>query len=328
MPTLKSIQLLPFLCLILSFVQTCPAIAKTNGQIVLGFSQIGAESAWRIANTRSVRQAAAQANVFLSFSDAQQKQSNQIKAIKTFIMQKVDVIALAPVVTTGWHSVLVKAKKAKIPVIILDRQIDEDDTSLYATMIGSDFREEGHRAARCLIEEVKKRGLKDDVNIVELRGTEGSAPAIERSLGFAETIKDQPGFRIIRSEDADFKEARAKEIMERILKGERSQGRQIHALFSHNDNMALGAIPSIKAAGLSPGKDIIIVSFDAINDALIAMKQGKINCIVESSPLLGPQLLAAVKDLVNGKPIQRKIAVRESLLTSSCLKQNLSQREY
>lgn len=314
--------------LLLPFLWTSIGIAKTNGKIVLGFSQIGAEGAWRIANTKSVKQAAAQAGIFLSFSDAQQKQANQIKAIKTFIMQKVDVIAISPVVKTGWHSVLAEAKRANIPVILLDRQIEEKHTNLYATLIGSDFREEGLRAGRCLINEVKKRGLKDEVNIVELKGTVGSAPAIERSLGFAEAIRDQPNFKIIRSEVGDFKESRSKEIMEAILRTERAHGRTIHALYAHNDVMALGAIPSIEAAGLLPGKDVAVASVDAINAAVLAMKQGKINCIVECSPLLGPQLMKAVKDLVEGKPLPRRIATQEAVFTSNISKQELPQREY
>jgi simple sugar transport system substrate-binding protein len=310
--------------------------AKTNGKVVLGFSQIGAESAWRIANTKSVKHAAAQSGVFLDFSDAQQKQANQIRALKTFIMQKVDVIAFAPVIETGWRSVLLQARKAKIPVILLDRNIDAKDADLYTTLIGSDFREEGRRAAQCLVEEMKRRGLvndstsntKDEINIVELRGTEGSAPAIERSAGFHEALRDYPQFKIIRSEVADFKEAQGKEVMEIILRRERALKRRISAVYSHNDNMALGAISSIEAAGLKPGKDITIASIDAINDAMIAMKEGKINCIIEYSPLLGPQLIAAVKELVESRPLPHKITIQGKIFTSITPKHELPQREY
>lgn len=320
-------------CLALPLLLTAhPSNAKTNGKIILGFSQVGAESAWRVANTKSVKQAAAQAGVFLNFADAQQKQANQIKAIKTFIMQKVDVIAIVPVVETGWHSVLVQAKKAKIPVIIVDRLIDEKDSSLYSTSIGSDFRDEGRQAGRCLVEEMKRRGLTNDsktqINIVELRGTEGSAPAIERSLGFAEVLKEHPGFKIIRSEDGGFMEAKGKEVMEAVLKKERAQGRQILALYTHNDDMALGALSSMESAGLRPGKDIVVVSIDAVNEAMTAMKQGKINCIVECSPLLGPQLMTAVKDLVEGRSVPHKIATQETAFTSNTLKQDFPPREY
>lgn len=317
-----------------------PSSAKTNGKVVLGFSQIGAESAWRVANTKSVKYAASQSGVFLNFSDAQQKQANQIRALKTFIMQKVDVIAFAPVIETGWRPVLLQARKAKIPVVLLDRDIDAKDADLYTTLIGADLREGGRRAGQCLVEEMKRRGLitdsvtgsanesKDEINIVELRGTEGSAPAIERSEGFHEALKSHPQFKIIRSEDADFKEAQAKEIMEIILRRERALGRRIDAVYSHNDNMALGAISSIEAAGLIPGKDIAIASIDAINDAMIAMKQGKINCIIEYTPLLGPQLLAAVKELVENKPLPHKITIQGKTFTSTTPKHELSQREY
>jgi simple sugar transport system substrate-binding protein len=325
---LKTIKTLSMLFLVLLFLWANTGLARTNGKIVVGFSQIGAESSWRVANTKSIKQAADQAGIYLTFQDAQQKQSNQIKAIKTFIMQKVDVIALAPIVKTGWHSVLLQAKRARIPVILLDRQIDERDANLYATMIGSDFREEGLRAGRCLVNEIKKRGLKNGINIVELKGTTGSAPAIERSLGFAEAIREQRHFRIVRSAVGDFKEARGKEVMEAIVRSERAQGRTIHALYAHNDNMALGAIPSLEAAGLIPGKNVVIASVDAINDAIVAMEQDKINCIVECSPLLGPQLMAAVRDLVGGRHLPRKITIQEAVFSSSNVKQELPQREY
>jgi simple sugar transport system substrate-binding protein len=302
--------------------------ARTNGKIVLGFSQIGAESTWRIANTESVKKAAAEAGVFLNFSDAQQKQANQIRAIKTFIMQKVDVIAIAPVVETGWHSVLVQAKQAKIPVILFDRQIDEKDSSLYTTLIGPDFREEGRRAARCLIEEASRLHPGKEINIIELRGTDGSTPAIGRTQGISEVLKNHPGFKIIRSVEGNFMEARGKEIMEAVLKEERSRGRPIHALFAHNDDMALGAIPSIKAMGLSPGKDIVIVSVDATNDAVNALKRGEINCTVECSPLLGPQLMTAVKELAEGKQLPRKITTQETVFSLKLSSQELPEREY
>jgi len=304
------------------------AHAKDAKKIVLGFSQIGAESAWRVANTKSVKEAAAEAGITLVFSDAQQNQANQIKAIKTFIMQKVDVIAFSPIVTTGWHDVLMKAKEAKIPVIVLDRQIAEKDRELYTAAIGPDFKLEGKRAAQCLMDVVTQKKLKAPIHVVEIRGTEGSAPATERKAGFSEVLQAHPGYKIIRSENGDFKENLGREVMEGILKDLTTKGAQIQAVFAHNDNMALGAISAIEAAGMKPGKDILIVSVDAIKDAFLAMKLGKLNCTVECSPLTGPQLMKAVQDLVAGKKIPHSIVVEEGVFPQSTADQELPKRKY
>ena len=250
-------------------------------KITLGFAQVGAESEWRTANTVSIKEAAKEAGIELKFSDAQQKQENQIKAIRSYIAQKVDVIAFAPVVTTGWDTVLKEAKSAKIPVILTDRNIDTKDPSLYVTMIGSDFAEEGQKAAQWLLDNYKKPG---DVNIVELQGTVGSAPAIDRKKGFEEVIKKDPRFKITRSQTGDFTRAKGKEVMEAFLKTDKN----IQVLYAHNDDMAIGAIQAIEAAGMKPGSDIIIVSIDAVKGAFEAMMAGKLNVSVECNPQLGP----------------------------------------
>jgi ABC-type sugar transport system substrate-binding protein len=232
------------------------------------------------------------------------------------------------VVESGWHDILVQAKKAKIPVILVDRKINEKDKSLYASYIGSDFQEEGRRSAICLLDVLDRQKLHGQVNIVELRGTEGSAPAIDRKRGFAEVLASHPNYKIIRSENGDFKEALGKEWMEKILKQEKAKGVTIQALFAHNDNMALGAISAIEAAGLKPGKDIPIVSVDAIKNAFIAMKAGKLNCSVECSPLLGPQLMAVVKDLVGGKKLPPLIITHETVFPAENAERELPNRTY
>src|SRR6185503_17665231 len=231
---------------------------KKDDRIVLGFSQIGAESEWRTANTVSIKNAAASMGIDLRFADAQQKQENQIKALRSFIAQKVDVIAFSPVVETGWDTVLQEAKAAKIPVILTDRAVSADP-SLYAGFIGSDFVEEGRKAARWMLE--KYQAAPGDVNIVELQGTVGSAPAIDRKKGFEEIIAANPRFKIIRSQSGEFTRAKGKEVMEAFLKAET---RKIDVLFAHNDDMAIGAIQAIEEAGLKPGRDILIVSIDAV----------------------------------------------------------------
>jgi simple sugar transport system substrate-binding protein len=295
---------------------------EPDQRIVLGFSQIGSESAWRQANTESIKSAAATSNIKLLFSDAQQKQENQIAAIRSFIEQKVDVIAFAPVIATGWDQVLAEAKAAGIPVILTDRAVSADP-SLYVGFLGSDFVEEGRKAARWLITEFKDSP--SAVNIVQLEGTDGSAPATDREKGFAEVIAQQPAFRIIRSEIGDFSREGGKAAMETILRSER---RPIHALYAHNDDMALGAIQALEQAGLEPGKNIRIVSVDAVRAALEAIIAGKLNATVECNPLMGPQLMTSVTEVVAGRPIAKRIIVDDALFTPETARQFIQTRKY
>jgi ABC-type sugar transport system substrate-binding protein len=299
-----------------------PMLARAQGKIVLGFSQIGAESEWRTANTESIKSAAKEHGIELKFSDAQQKQENQIKAIRSFIAQKVDVIAFSPVVESGWGTVLREAKAAKIPVILSDRAVNEKDDSLWVSFMGSDFVEEGRKAGRWLLENYKGQG---DVNIVELQGTVGSAPAIDRKKGFEEIIKAQPRFKIIRSQTGDFTRAKGKEVMEAFLKAE---GKKINVLYAHNDDMAIGAIQAIEEAGLKPAKDVTIISIDAVKGAFEAMMAGKLNVSVECSPLLGPQLMQAVKDLKAGKTLPRRIVTEEGIFPMEVAAKEFPKRKY
>lgn len=296
--------------------------AFAQGKITLGFAQVGAESEWRTANTESIKSSAKDAGIELKFSDAQQKQENQIKAIRSFIAQKVDVIAFSPVVQSGWGTVLREAKAAKIPVILSDRAVDEKDTSLWVSFMGSDFVEEGRRAGKWLLENYKGQG---DVNIVELQGTVGSAPAIDRKKGFEEIIKAQPRYKIIRSQTGDFTRAKGKEVMEAFLKAE---GKKINVLYAHNDDMAIGAIQAIEEAGMKPAKDITIISIDAVKGAFEAMIAGKLNVSVECSPLLGPQLMQAVKDLKAGKTLPKRIVTEEGVFPMEVAAKEFPNRKY
>jgi galactofuranose transport system substrate-binding protein len=297
--------------------------AFAQGKIVLGFSQVGAESEWRTANTESIKASAKEAGIELKFSDAQQKQENQIKAIRAFIAQKVDVIAFSPVVESGWGTVLQEAKAAKIPVILSDRAVNEKDDSLWVSFMGSDFVEEGRKAGRWLVE--KTKGSTTPVNIVELQGTVGSAPAIDRKKGFEEIIKADPKFKIIRSQTGDFTRAKGKEVMEAFLKAE---GKKINVLYAHNDDMAIGAIQAIEEAGFKPAKDIIIISVDAVKGAFEAMIAGKLNVSVECSPLLGPQLMSAAKDVVAGKSVPKRIVTIESIFPMEVAAKEFPSRKY
>jgi len=311
------------LVIVIGFAFIISGCAKKSGEkkIVVGFSQIGAESAWRVANTESIiSEAKKHPDIELKFSDAQQKQENQIKAIRSFIAQKVDVIGFSPVVETGWEPVLREAKAAGIPVILTDRAVDTKDDTLWVTFMGSDFVEEGRRAGRWLAEKMHRKA-----NIVELQGTVGSAPANDRYKGFREAIAPYPNMKIIKSQTGDFTRSKGKEVMEAFLK---SEGKNIDALFAHNDDMAIGAIQAIEEYGLKPGQDIIIVSIDAVRGAFEAMIAGKLNCTVECSPLLGPQFFNAVEDLMAGKILSKRIVTEEGVFPQEIAEKVLPTRKY
>ena len=293
-----------------------------EGSIVLGFSQVGAESGWRTANTQSIQSAAEAAGIELKFSDAQQKQENQIRAIRSFIQQQVDVIAFSPVVESGWDTVLQEAKDAEIPVVLADRAVDSPDESLYVTFIGSDFVEEGRKAGQWVVEEFADTD--DTVNIVELQGTTGSAPAIDRKEGFEEIIGAEDKFEVIASQTGDFTRAKGKEVMQAFLQAHDD----IDLLYAHNDDMALGAIQAIEEAGLEPGTDIKIVSVDGVRDAIAALAEGKINYVVECNPLFGDQLMDIVQDVAAGNELPKRIAVEESAFTQEEAVEILPERQY
>ncbi|MCZ7436928.1 ABC transporter substrate-binding protein [Micromonospora sp. WMMC241] len=293
-----------------------------NDKLVLGFSQVGAESGWRTANTTSIKEAAGEAGVELKFDDAQQKQENQIKAIRNFIQQKVDVIAFSPVVESGWDTVLKEAKDAKIPVILTDRAVDSADKSLYKTFLGSDFKKEGRLAGEWLVEQ--KKAATGPVNIVELQGTTGSAPANDRKAGFGEAIAANPNLKIIASQSGDFTRAGGKQVMEQFLKA----NPKIDVLFAHNDDMGLGALEAITAAGKVPGKDITIITVDAVKDGMQALADGKFNFIAECSPLLGPQLMDLAKKVKAGEEVPARIETEETTFTQETAKEALPNRKY
>ena len=292
---------------------------KTYKDLIVGYAQLGAESEWRSANTASVKEAAEELGVELKFSDAQQKQENQIKAIRSLIAQKVDVIGVPPLVETGWEAVFEEARDAGIPIILVDRRADVPE-DLYVTLLGSDFLEEGRNAGR-----IMAKLTNGQANIVELMGTIGSAPANDRYKGFREILQDYPDMRIIDSQGGDFTVAKGKEVMEIFLK---IHGKNITALYAHNDDMALGAIQAIEAYGLKPGVDIKIVSIDAARGAFEAMIAGKLNATVECNPLLGPQFLELALKVVNGEPVPKWVPSKESIFFPDNAKDILPTRKY
>jgi ABC-type sugar transport system substrate-binding protein len=290
---------------------------KTYADMVLCFPQLGAESDWRTANTASMKETAAKLGIKqLVFSDAQQKQENQISAIRSCIQQGVSVIALPPVVETGWDAVLQEAKDANIPVIVVDRSVSADP-SMYAAHIGSDMEIEGKRSAA----EFNKL-LPNGGNILELSGTTGSGAAVGRAKGFREALN--PNIKILDSQTGNFTRAEGKPVMEAFLK---KYAGQIQGVFFHNDDMAIGAVEAIKAAGLKPG-DLKMVSIDGTRGGFQLMIDGWLQADVECNPLLGPQTIDLALKLMNGEPIVKEVLTDESVYYPDKAAELLPTRKY
>ncbi|MBK9602761.1 MAG: ABC transporter substrate-binding protein [Anaerolineales bacterium] len=294
-------------------------LEKKYEDLIVGYAQLGAESEWRAANTISIKETAEQLGVELRFLDAQQKQDNQIEAVRKLIIQKVDIIGISPIVETGWEEVFQEAKNAGIPIILVDRRADVPE-DFYVSYLGSDFLEEGRKAARIMADLVNEKA-----SIVELVGTIGSAPANDRYLGFREILKEYPQMHIIDSESGDFTRARGREVMAAFLK---KYGNEITAVYAHNDDMALGAIDAIEEYGLNPGQDIKIVSIDAARGAFEAMIAGKLNATVECNPLLGPQFFELALKVVNGQPIPKWVPSIEGIFFPEDASEILPTRKY
>lgn len=296
---------------------SAPPTAK---RLVVGFAQTGAESAWRTANTNSMKTEAEKRGIELKFADGQGKQENQIRALRSFVTQGVDAIVLAPIVETGWEPVLREAKRANIPVVIMDRKVQTDDASLYACFIGSDFYKEGAMAAEWLVKNAKGK-----TRIVELQGTPGSAAANERRKAFADALAKAPDFKLIDSQSGDFRRSGGKEVMEAFLK---KHGKTIEIVYAHNDDMALGAVQAIEEAGLKPGTDIIIVSIDAIREGVQAVVDGKINVVVECNPLFGPKIYDIIAKIKAGQPVERSTYNVDELFDATNAAASIGARQY
>lgn len=280
---------------------TANAQERDGAGLTVGFTQVGSESNWRVAFTEAIKHDAEQRGINLIFSDAENSQEKQISALQSFVEMGVDAIILAPVIETGWNQVLQEIQAAGIPVVIVDRNVTADE-SLYLTRVSSNFVHEGRLAAAWLAQ-----ATNGNCNIVELQGTVGSSATRDRQIGFNDVIALFPKMRIIVSQTGDFRRSLGKEVMKNILNTERPS--QICALWSHNDDMAIGAIEAIKEAGLDPGDDILIVSVDAIPDIFVAMANGDANATVELSPYMGGPALDAIIDYFQGKPIPKWIPV-------------------
>jgi len=294
--------------------------------ITVGYAQVGAESDWRAANTESFKSTFVEEKGYkLIFSDAQQKQQNQIKAIRNFILQEVDYIVVAPVVETGWETVLGEAKSAGIPVILSDRMMDLSDDSLYTAWVGANFLKEGQDGVNWLNHYLKKVGRdSEEINCVLLQGTIGSSAQIGRTKGITEGIDANPYLNLLAKEPADYSQTKGQEVMESFLKAYE----KIDVVFAENDNMAFGVIDAIKAVGKEPGRDIIIVSFDAVNEAFHRMIAGEINVSVECNPLHGPRVAEIIRNLEAGNSVEKIQFVREDIFDQFNAEEMLPSRKY
>ncbi|GLR09408.1 sugar ABC transporter substrate-binding protein [Mixta theicola] len=282
--------------LISAMVSSALAAPVLAADMTVGFSQVGSESGWRAAETSVAKSEAAKRGITLKIADGQQKQENQIKAVRSFIAQGVDAIFIAPVVQTGWEPVLEEAKDVGIPVFLLDRAIVVKDKSLYMSVVTADNVLEGRLIGDWLVKQMNGKPC----NVVELQGTVGASVAIDRKKGFTEAIASTPNIKIIRSQSGDFTRSKGKEVMESFIKAE-NNGKNICMVYAHNDDMAIGAIQAIKEAGLKPGKDILTGSIDGVPDIYKAMLAGEANANVELTPnMAGPAFDALEKFKQNG----------------------------
>lgn len=294
---------------------TLPEQSSKTNQLILGFSQIGAESSWRTANTASIYKAAQNHDIQLLYDDAQQKQSNQLKAIRSFIVYQVDVIAFVPIVETGWDNVLIDAKEAGIPVIIIDRKIQTSRPDLIAGYIGENAFDEGVKAASYIIEKFKN--INGPINVVEITGTENSSVAEERHAGFKTEIEKDQKFNIVYTECGDFLRSRGKEITDKIIdenNGFNINGKKIHVIVSHNDSMTLGVLESFREKEIN-SEELCIVSFDGEKEAVWYLKNGEIDCIIQCNPDSGEMLMDAVIKVAAGEPIDSVSYIQEEVLS-------------
>ena len=310
----KNLTIIVIMVLLLGVAASCdkpPEPVDTQDRTVLGFAQLGDESEWRSSNTSDIKRAAEDAGVQLMFENAQQKQDNQIKALRSFILNRVDVIAFSPIVEEGWDNVLMEAKAANIPVILADRYIKTAENDLYCAFIGSDFKWEGKQAGLWLL--TKFYGEADTVRIAEISGTENSSPTIGRYDGFREAIEGDEKFKIVTSVNGDFLRSKGRECMENILK----ETPDIDVLYAHNDDMAMGAIEVMEEQVISPGKDIVVISVDAQKSGVEALKAGKINCLVECSPYVGDELMSLVLKVTKGGHFPKNTYTKERVFTET-----------
>lgn len=306
-----------------------PAKDDKNKQTYVGFVQVGAESDWRMANTKSMQTTFTEANGYkFEMVDCQQKTDKQITAIRDFIQKGVDYIVLAPNTEAGWDTVLGEAKEAGIQVIIVDRMIKTSDDSLYTAWVGSNFKKEGEDAVVALETALKEKAVAADkpINIVTLQGTMGSSAQIGRTEGFADKMKAHSNWKMLDKQSGDFTQEKGQEVMESFLKSYKD----INVVIAENDNMAFGAVKAIKAAGKTcgPKGDITVISFDAVKAAFTAMIAGDLDADVECNPLHGPRVEGIIKSIKEGKKVDKISYVEEFTFFAKDAASKIDKRQY
>lgn len=296
--------------------------------LTVGFSQLGAESLWRRANTASIQAALTRENGFyLHYSNARQQQSNQIKAIRSFISQQVDYIVFTPVKEEGWKTVLREAREAEIPVIILDRMADFADEADYTTFIGEDMYEEGEKAARWLSEYLARKGRsEEEINIVVLQGTKGSTSQLGRTIGFDRLAEHYKNWHILAQVDADFTKAKGKEVMQEFLK----RYPELNVVICQNDDMMFGALEAMQEAGIRTGEDgdVILISFDGTKQALQLLQSGELNVDIECNPESGALVAEVLKKLSRGEAVEKCYYLSETVFTPENVDLYIDSRSY
>lgn len=296
--------------------------------VVVGVSQIGSESVWRTANTASIQEVFTNdRGYFLLFSNARQKQENQIKAIRRFISRQVDYIVFSPITESGWDVVLQEARDAGIPVILMDRQVDVKDETLYTAWVGSDFHGEGRRAGEWLEADLERQGRQEEeIQIVVLQGTEGATSAIGRTQGFQEVACTHANWIILEQVDAEYTTAKGREVMDHLL----DKYEEIDVVISQNDDMTFGALEAMNRRGITTGVegDVIVVSFDAVKSALKLVEQGVINVDIECNPEQGEWVEKVIQALERGEEVEKTFYIEEQVFTQENVSRYLDKRNY
>jgi ribose transport system substrate-binding protein len=299
--------------LVLAAVGLTSCARKESGQYVVGFSQMESDNPWRLAETKSLKDEAAKRGIQLVVTDAQGQTAKQVSDVEDLIARQVNVILLAPREFEGLGPALQAAKAAKIPVILVDRAAAGTPGEDYVTLLASNFVEQGRRAGEWLAMQTNGKA-----NIVELSGTPGASVAADRAKGFRDEIAKHPDMKIIASQTGNFSRATAQGVMQNVAQ---SLGKQINAVYAHNDEMALGAVQALTAAGLKPGTDVKVISVDGERAALEAIDRGELGATVESNPRFGPLAFDTIEKLRKGEPLPPKILINDRFFDKANAKQ-------
>ncbi|HIE9814379.1 TPA: ABC transporter substrate-binding protein [Klebsiella pneumoniae] len=300
-----------------TFAQDLPPLVKKETYKV-GFAQVESNNPWRIAETKSFQDSAAKCGWNLIVTDAGGSAAKQVADVDSMIAQGINVLFLPPREESALIPAVMRARSAGIPTFLVDRSVNPKVAQAgthYVSFLGSDFIDQGARAAQWLIDNFQGT----DAKIIELEGTTGSSPANDRKKGFDDKIVGQKGFTILASRSGDFSRDGGRKVMETLLQAHPD----VNVVYAHNDEMAIGAIQALEAAGRKPGKDVTLVSIDGTHDALQAIIDGKLGATVESSPFFGPLACDVMKRYAAGEHIDPWVKVNDQLFTKKNAAENI-----